>query len=49
MVAAVASAGSPGWITECPYSHSAPDDPIRFPGQPGASHLHDFFGVTTTS
>jgi Domain of unknown function (DUF1996) len=46
---AVASAGSPGWITECPYSHSAPDDPIRFPGQPGASHLHDFFGVTTTS
>src|SRR3954454_1638979 len=41
---AVASAGSPGWITTCPYSHSAPNDPIKFPGQPGASHLHDFFG-----
>ena len=22
------------------------DDPIVFPGQPGASHLHDFFGNT---
>src|SRR4051812_19414717 len=41
---AVAYAGSPGWITECPYSHSAKDDPIKFPGRPGASHLHDFFG-----
>lgn len=29
----------------CGYDHSAPDDPIVFPGQPGASHLHDFFGV----
>jgi hypothetical protein len=28
----------------CPYSHSKTDDPIVFPGQPGASHLHDFFG-----
>jgi hypothetical protein len=45
---AVAYAGSPGWITECPYSHSAKDDPIKFPGRPGASHLHDFFGATTT-
>jgi len=33
---------------ECPFSHSAPDDPIVFPGQPGASHQHDFFGATTT-
>ena len=28
----------------CPYSHSKTDDPIVYPGQPGASHLHDFFG-----
>ncbi|MDX6591206.1 MAG: hypothetical protein QOJ13_402 [Gaiellales bacterium] len=28
--------------------HSANDDPIVFPGQPGASHLHEFFGNSTT-
>lgn len=38
----------------CNYSHSLPDDPIVFPGRPGASHLHDFAGkvgvnATTTS
>ena len=32
------------FVLRCPYSHSLPDDPIVFPGQPGASHLHDFFG-----
>jgi hypothetical protein len=31
----------------CPYSHSRSDDPIVYPGQPGASHLHDFFGNRT--
>ncbi len=30
----------------CQYSHFAYDDPIVFPGQPGASHLHMFFGNT---
>ena len=30
----------------CQYSHFAYDDPIVFPGQPGASHLHLFFGNT---
>jgi hypothetical protein len=40
---------------KCNLSHSAADDPIVFPGQPGRSHLHDFFGSvsvdaeTTTS
>lgn len=34
--------------TGCPFSHSLSDDPILFPGQPGASHLHDFYGNTTT-
>lgn len=32
----------------CRYSHSAMDDPIVKPGQPGASHLHDFFANITT-
>jgi len=31
----------------CPYSHMAYDDPIVFPGQPGKSHLHVFFGNTS--
>ncbi|MEM9788831.1 MAG: DUF1996 domain-containing protein [Planctomycetota bacterium] len=30
----------------CEYSHFAYDDPIVFPGQPGQSHLHLFFGNT---
>jgi len=39
----------PNFVSGCAYSHSRPDDPIVFPGQPGASHLHDFFANTTTS
>lgn len=35
-------------VTECAYSHSAPDDPIVSPGLPGESHEHDFFGNVTT-
>ncbi len=35
-------------IVECAYSHSAPDDPIVYPGEPGRSHRHDFFGATGT-
>ncbi|MDH5289017.1 MAG: DUF1996 domain-containing protein [Acidimicrobiia bacterium] len=30
----------------CEFSHFAYDDPLVFPGQPGASHLHTFFGNT---
>ncbi|MEO6716862.1 MAG: DUF1996 domain-containing protein, partial [Novosphingobium sp.] len=30
----------------CKASHNAYDDPIVYPGQPGASHLHTFFGNT---
>ncbi len=30
--------------TYCYFSHLAYDDPIVFPNQPGASHLHMFFG-----
>ena len=31
-------------MLRCGYSHPLTDDPIVFPGQPGASHFHDFFG-----
>ena len=34
---------------QCEYSHAAMDDPIVFPKQPGASHLHTFFGNTSTN
>ena len=32
--------------TSCALSHMSFDDPIVFPGQPGRSHLHAFFGNT---
>ena len=32
--------------TECEFSHMAFNDPIVYPGQPGLSHLHAFFGNT---
>lgn len=38
-----------GWVVECRLSHRLRDDPIVYPGQPGASHLHDFFGNRTTA
>jgi uncharacterized protein DUF1996 len=36
------------WSTICDMTRQAKDDPIVFPGRPGASHLHDFFGNPTT-
>lgn len=33
----------------CEFSHLAYDDPIVFPGQPGKSHLHMFFGNRTAN
>jgi hypothetical protein len=39
----------PRFVTRCTFSHRLADDPIVKPGQPGASHLHDFFGNTTTN
>lgn len=32
----------------CSVSHTAPDDPIVYPGLPGDSHNHTFMGNTTT-
>ena len=36
------------FAVDCPWSHSAFDDPIVHPGHEGASHRHDFFGNTGT-
>ena len=33
-----------GWVVRCSFVRHLPDDPIVYPGQPGASHLHAFFG-----
>lgn len=32
------------FVTVCGPSHHAADDPIVSPGEPGAAHLHEFFG-----
>lgn len=37
----------PQFVVECPFSHALPDDPIVYPGQAGASHMHVFFGNET--
>lgn len=47
-VPARADPGPGEFVVRCRYSHSLMDDPIVFPGQPGASHLHDFFGNRST-
>ncbi|MES2890186.1 MAG: DUF1996 domain-containing protein [Pseudomonadota bacterium] len=44
-----ASDGTGNFRTTCEYSHMAYDDPIVFPGQPGRSHLHAFFGNTAVT
>ncbi|MFN2544185.1 MAG: DUF1996 domain-containing protein [Actinomycetota bacterium] len=47
--AGAANPAKGGFIVTCDYSHTASDDPIVYPGQPGASHSHDFFGNESTS
>ena len=37
------------FVARCDLSHRAPDDPIVFPGRPGAAHNHDFYGNRRTS
>jgi hypothetical protein len=39
----------PRFVTRCTFSHRGANDPIVYFGQPGASHLHDFFGNRTTN
>lgn len=36
--------GSGAFRTHCLESHASHDDPLVFPGQPGAAHHHIFFG-----
>jgi len=38
--------GVSAFRTVCAYSHMSTDDPIVYPGQPGAAHLHVFWGNT---
>lgn len=40
------SNGTAAFRMACNYSHFSYDDPIVFPGQPGKSHFHMFFGNT---
>jgi hypothetical protein len=47
-VAPAAADDSAGWTNNCPFTHRSMDDPIVYPGQPGAAHMHDFQGNTTT-
>lgn len=37
------------FVSACAFSHRAPDDPIVYPRQPGASHDHSFVGNTSTN
>jgi hypothetical protein len=39
----------PQFVVECGFSHAAADDPIVAPGHAGHSHVHVFFGNTSTS
>ncbi len=42
-------ANEPAFVVRCDYSHRNKDDPIVYPGQPGAAHSHDFFGNRSTN
>src|SRR5919205_3463935 len=37
------------FFSNCRLSHISNDDPIVYPGQPGRSHSHTFFGNRSTS
>ena len=37
------------FVESCRFSHRSPDDPIVFPGKPGASHDHTFVGNRSTN
>ncbi len=47
--AATSARSDIGFSVSCDWNHSANDDPIVFPGQPGRSHFHEFFGSTATN
>jgi hypothetical protein len=37
-----------GWVVRCSFVRHLRADPIVYPGRPGASHLHAFFGNEST-
>jgi hypothetical protein len=37
------------WNVLCSNDHYLADDPIVYPGSPGASHMHTFYGNTSTN
>ena len=41
--------GQVNFTSGCAFSHTAPDDPIVYPGVPGASHQHSFVGNRSTN
>ncbi len=44
------SQGSSGqFVASCEITHRLKDDPIVFPGRPGAAHSHDFFGTNNAN
>jgi hypothetical protein len=47
--AIVSNSNTVGWLLVCDPSHTLPDDPIKFPGISGASHMHDFWGNASTA
>ena len=47
-VSARSSDHGASFAVRCDWSHTKPDDPIVYPGEPGEAHSHDFFGNTTT-
>jgi hypothetical protein len=47
--AAMAELRGVNFVSNCRFSHRAPDDPIVAPGRPGASHDHSFVGSTSTN
>jgi hypothetical protein len=48
VVTSVAQLRGVSFVSSCAFSHRAPDDPIVYPGRPGASHDHTFLGSATT-
>lgn len=42
--ATLESQASGQFVASCEITHRLKDDPIVYPGQPGAAHSHDFFG-----
>ena len=49
LILATGAAHANQFNTQCAYSHTLPDDPIVYPGEPAKAMVHDFFGNTNTN